>query len=69
MQPIHYTLIFNTLLVLAIVAAALALNNAWILWLVPVVLMLIQHQLGRFRDEDDDDDDEPPGAPMGFLAT
>jgi hypothetical protein len=63
-HPIHYSLIYNIIALL--VAAGLAFHFAQPM-LVLVVLILAQHSMGRFSNQDDDDDDDE-GPGMGFLS-
>ena len=65
MQPIHYSLIYNTL---ALIVTGLV---AWLFkepLLLVVTLLVAQHTMERFRSEKGEDDtgpDEP--QTMGFL--
>lgn len=63
MQPIHYSLIFNVLALLLTGLLAWEFNEPM---LVVVSLLVAQHTIARFNDQDDDDDDDEPG--IGFMA-
>lgn len=68
MHPIHYSLIINVLAMAIAAALAWKFETPWIL---VIVLMLSQHEMARFQEQqrqndlDDMDDGEPA---MGFLA-
>lgn len=65
MEPIHYSLVFNALIL--ITATVLA-----VIFMQPLIfvigLLCIQHTMAKFSDDNDDDDEGPSGgAPMGFV--
>lgn len=63
MQPIHYSLIIN----LAVLAVTGWLSYVFTQPLLVVIgLMLAQHEMARFKEEDDDDEGDEPV--IGFQA-
>lgn len=65
MQPITYSLIFNTVGVL--LAAALSYQFS-VPWLFLVVLMIQNHALERFTEYTRQDKEDDDAQPMGFTA-
>jgi hypothetical protein len=59
-QPIHYSLIFNVLVLLIAAAITFVSGNVVVFVL---ALATLQHMVGRFGNDDDED---PPGSPIGF---
>lgn len=67
MHPIHYSLILNIIILALTGFIAYSFKEPL---LVVVALLLANHSMAKFQDNDDDlDDDDEDGEPkIGFLA-
>jgi hypothetical protein len=63
-EPIHYSLLFNILVLASALGLAFQFANPLIF---VIGLLCIQHTMAKFDDRDDDDDGPSGGAPMGFV--
>lgn len=64
MHPIHYSLILNVIILAVTGFLAYEFKEPL---LVVVALLLANHSMAKFQDQDDEDFDDE-GKPMGFLA-
>lgn len=66
MHPIHYSLILNIIILALTGFIAYSFKEPL---LVVVALLLANHSMAKFQDNDDDLDDDEDGEPkIGFLA-
>ena len=66
MHPIHYSLILNIIILAVTGFIAYSFKEPL---LVVVALLLANHSMAKFQDNDDDLDDDEDGEPkIGFLA-
>jgi len=64
-QPIHYSLILNILVLLVCGGLAYVFSAPW---LVILAILTQTHALERFRGEQNEEEKDYPDQPMGFNA-